>query len=84
MLFEVVSQEIKAEGTKYELLPNFGICCREQGGLKVTSFCACVRSFCSLALTIKRALLCYFYVNVFRHYTKLVCNLMVELDFTLY
>ena len=33
------------------MLPNFRICCRELGGLKVTSFCACVRSLCSVELT---------------------------------
>ena len=34
------------------MLPNFGICCRELRGLKVTSFRACVRSFCSVATRI--------------------------------
>ena len=32
-----------------QVLPNFGICCRELRGLKVASFRACVRSFCSIA-----------------------------------
>ena len=40
----------KTQGTKYQVLPNFGICCRELGGLKVASFCACVRSFCSVTV----------------------------------
>ena len=39
-LFEMINQEFKAQGTKYQVL-NFGICCRELGGLKVTSFHAC-------------------------------------------
>ena len=26
------------QGTKYQVLPNFRICCRELAGLKVTSF----------------------------------------------
>ena len=28
----MVNQEFKAQGTKYKMLPNFGICCRELGG----------------------------------------------------
>ena len=47
-LFETINQEFKAQGTKYQVLPNFGICCRELGGIKVTSSCACMRSFCSV------------------------------------
>ena len=47
-LFEMMNQEFKAHGTKYQVLPNFGICCKELGGIKVTSFRACVRSFCSV------------------------------------
>ena len=48
MLFETINQEFKAQGTKYQVLLNFRICCRELGGLRVTSFRACVRSFCSV------------------------------------
>ena len=48
MLFETMSQEFKAQGTQYQVLPTFGICCRELMGLTVTSFRACVRSFCSV------------------------------------
>ena len=33
---------------------NFRVCCRELEGLKVARICACVRSFCSVALNIKR------------------------------
>ena len=44
----MINQEFKAKGTKYHVLPNFGICCRELGGLKVVSFRPCVRSFCSV------------------------------------
>ena len=47
-LFEMINQEFKAQGTKYQVLPNFGTCCRELGELKVTSFRACMRSFCSV------------------------------------
>ena len=49
-LFETVNQEFKAQGTKYQVLLNFGICCRELVGLKVTIFSACVRSFSSVNL----------------------------------
>ena len=44
----MINQDFKAQGTKYQVLPNLGICCRELAGLKVTSFCACVCSFCSV------------------------------------
>ena len=37
-LFEMINQDFKAQGTKYQVLPNLGICCRELAGLKVTSF----------------------------------------------
>ena len=37
-LFEMMNQEFEAQGRKYQLLPNFGISCTEQRGLKVTSF----------------------------------------------
>ena len=42
----MMNQEFKAIGRNYGVLPNFGICYRELGGLKVVSFHACVRSFC--------------------------------------
>ena len=45
-LFETINQEFKAQKTKYEVLPSFGICCKEPRGLKLASFRACVRSFC--------------------------------------
>ena len=48
-LFEAINQEFKAQGTKFQLLPNFGICCRELEGLKVVSFHACVCSFYSVS-----------------------------------
>ena len=47
-LFEKINQEFKIQGTKYQVLPNFGICCRQLAGLEVTSFHACVLSFCSV------------------------------------
>ena len=50
MLFEMINQEFQVLGRKYQVLPNFGICCRELRGLKVTSFRACVRSFCSVVV----------------------------------
>ena len=34
MLFEMMNQKFKARGRKYQLLPNFGICCRELGRLR--------------------------------------------------
>ena len=53
-LFEMINQEFKAQGTKKQVLPNFGIRCRELGGLKVTIFRACVRSFDSVLQNIIR------------------------------
>ena len=47
MLIETINQEFKA-GTKYQVLPNFRICCWELVGLKITNFCACLRSFCAV------------------------------------
>ena len=49
-IFEMTNQELKAIGRKYQVLPNFEICCRELGGLKVTSCRACVYSFCSVCM----------------------------------
>ena len=37
-LFEMTNQEFKAHGTKYQVLPNFGICCREMGDSKLQIF----------------------------------------------
>ena len=42
----MINQEFKAQGTKYQVLPHFVICCRELG-LKVTRFFECARSFCA-------------------------------------
>ena len=47
-LFETINEEFKAQGPNLQVLPNFGICCRELARLKVTSLRACVRSFCSV------------------------------------
>ena len=47
-LFETINQEFKAQETKYQVLGDFRIYCREQGGLKVTSFRAWVHRFCSV------------------------------------
>ena len=47
-LFEMMNQEFTAKRTTYQVLPIFGICCRELKGLKVASFRACVHSFCSV------------------------------------
>ena len=47
-LFETINQELKAQGTKYQVLSDSGICCKELGELKATSFRACMRSFCSV------------------------------------
>ena len=46
-LFEMLNQEFEAQERKYQVLPNFGICCLKIDGLEVTSFCACMRSICS-------------------------------------
>ncbi len=37
----MMSQELKAEGRKYQVLPNFEICCWDLGGLKVKNFHKC-------------------------------------------
>ena len=50
-LFQIKNQEFKAQGTKYQVLLNFGICCRELRGPKVTSFRTCMRSFCTVDLS---------------------------------
>ena len=42
------------QGTKYQVLPDFEICCSELGGFKVTIFCACMFSFCSVVGVIIR------------------------------
>ena len=52
----MINQEFKAGGRKYQVLPNFGLCCGELGGLKCMSFRACVHSFCSVALIHKAKL----------------------------
>ena len=44
----MINQQFKALGRKYQVLPNFGICCRELRRLKVTGFRACEHSFCSV------------------------------------
>ena len=51
-LFEMINQEFKALGRKYQVFPNFGICCEELRELKVVSFCRCVHSFCSVVYCI--------------------------------
>ena len=47
-IFEMVNQELMTLGRKHQVLPDFGICCRELTGLKVASFRTCMRSFCSV------------------------------------
>ena len=47
-LFEMINQEFKPHGRKYQVLPNFRICCKELRRLKVTSFGGGVHSFCSV------------------------------------
>ena len=37
-LSEITNQEFKTQGTKYQVLQNFGICCRELGGSKLRVF----------------------------------------------
>ena len=37
-LFEMINQEFKAQGTKYQVFPNFGTYCREQGNSKKRVF----------------------------------------------
>ena len=36
----MINQEFKAKGTKYQVLPNFGMCCRELGGAQSCEFSA--------------------------------------------
>ena len=47
-LSEMTNQKFKVQGRNYQVLFNFGIYCRKLGGLKVTSFCACMHSFRSV------------------------------------
>ena len=51
-LFEMMGPEMKVQGRKYQILSNFGIFCRESGGLKGASFRACVQTFCSVVSSI--------------------------------
>ena len=44
----MLNQEFRVLRRKYQVLPNFGTCCSKLRGLKVTSFHACVGSFCSV------------------------------------
>ena len=44
----MINQEYKAQVTKYQVLPNVAICCRELRVPKVTSFHVCVSRFCCL------------------------------------
>ena len=39
-LFETINQEFKAKGTKYQVSPNFEICCRELGRLIFVHVCS--------------------------------------------
>ena len=34
----MINQGLAAQGRKYELLPNFGFCCKELGGSKLRVF----------------------------------------------
>ena len=34
----MLNQGLKDKGTKYQVLPNFGMCCRELGGSKLRVF----------------------------------------------
>ena len=53
----MINQEFKAQETKYQVLPNFGVCCREQEGLKAMSFPTSVRMSAVPALSVDRHLL---------------------------
>ena len=37
-LLEVINSEFKAQGANYQVLSNFGICCKELRGLEATIF----------------------------------------------
>ena len=48
-LLEMIYQELKGRGTKYQALLYFGMCCREPGGSKLRGFAhACAVSALSL------------------------------------
>ena len=47
----MINQEFKVLGRKFQMLPNFGICCRGLRELKVASFRACVPCSCSVVVT---------------------------------
>ena len=47
-LFEMINQDFKAQGTKFQVLLEFWICCREPGRLKLWFFAhACTVSVLS-------------------------------------
>ena len=51
-LFERINQEFKAQGKQYQVLPNFGICCRELRGSMLGVFAhACAVS--ALSITVR-------------------------------
>ena len=45
----MMNQEFNAQGTKFHVLPKFGVLCKELRGLRVTSFRAWMHSFCFAA-----------------------------------
>ena len=45
----MINQEFKAQGRRYQVLSNFGVCCKELKGLKVVNFRAYVPIFCSVS-----------------------------------
>ena len=53
-LFEMINQEFKTQRTKFQVLPNFGVCCRELGGSKLRVFVhACMK------IKLNRSSYCY-------------------------
>ena len=62
----MIYQMFNAQRTIYQVLPNFRICCKKLGGLKITSFRACVRSFCSVQEGLDRAIFPYISIGKVR------------------
>ena len=56
--FEMMHQEFKAQRGRYQMLPYFGICCRELGQLMHAQFLLChsPEAFFTLRLLVNHAL----------------------------
>ena len=71
----MINQEFKAQGRIYQVLPNFGVCCRELGGSKLRDFAhACAVSALSCQID-------YFsnsYISKILKFMKSCLNLIIS------